>query len=122
MGGIVEKEGQASLCAVSNEVPRKFVVEWHQIREGDWLLHDALVPEQWDWHKVLVTSPKTLGIWWEAGEILTGALERTNNIAFHLFCSTVNGRGQRDSQQPTIRSYKNLLDNHSQKPRGLCPP
>lgn len=50
VGGIVEQEWEASSSTVSDEVSGEFVVEWHQIRERDWLLHDALVPEQWDWH------------------------------------------------------------------------
>lgn len=50
VGGIVEQEGEASSGTVSDEVLGEFVVEWHQIRERDRLLHDALVPEQWDWH------------------------------------------------------------------------
>ena len=50
VGGIVEQEREASSCTVSDEVPGEFVVEWHQIRERDWLLHDALVPEQRDRH------------------------------------------------------------------------
>lgn len=45
VGGIEEQEGDASSGTVSNEIPGEFVVEWHQIRERDWLLHDALVPE-----------------------------------------------------------------------------
>lgn len=50
VGGIVEQEREASSGTVSDEVPGEFVVEWHQIRERDRLLHDALVPEQRDWH------------------------------------------------------------------------
>lgn len=79
VGGIVEQERAASLRTVSDEVPGEFVVEWHQIRERYRLLHDALVPEQWDCHQALVTSPKALDVRWEAGEILAGALERINN-------------------------------------------
>lgn len=90
MGGIVEQEGHTSPGAVSNEVPCKFVVERHQIREGDRLLHDALVPEQWDRHEALVTGPETLDVGWEAGEILTGALERAHNTVFQLCCRTVS--------------------------------
>lgn len=50
VGGIVEQEREASSGAIGDEVPGELVVEWHQLRERDWLLHDALVPEQWHWH------------------------------------------------------------------------
>lgn len=110
MGGVVEQEGDTSPGAVGNEVPCKFVVKWHQIREGNRLLHDALVPEQRDGHDVLVTGPKTLDVRWEAGEILTGALERANNIVFQMSCKTVSGEGAGDTQLPNPRTYRHLQE------------
>lgn len=76
MGRIVEEERLFFLGGRSDETGCKVAVSSFQIDEVDWLLLDDLIVHKWDCYSSHITQSKTLDIWRETSEVLTGALRK----------------------------------------------
>lgn len=74
MGRIVEEERLFFLGWRGNEIGCEVAVSPFQTEEVDWLLFDDLIVHQWDSHSANIAQSKTLNIWRETSQVVTGAL------------------------------------------------
>lgn len=74
MGRIVEEERFFCCCWCGYKIGCKIAVSSFQIKKVHWLLLDDLIVHQWDSDSANITQSKTLDIWRETSQVLTGAL------------------------------------------------